>query len=641
MNLISSAKDHLCTHWKTYRGVVIVLATIALYFAAIHLSYEDGFRPHVRWTNGWALGLSLMSVSSLVVVYGFLKRWVPFAAVTPETPSLVLPRRQHVIGLLLAVFFLAICLPATFRSVSHPREVLVFWVDESDALKLVQAIVTGDHEIPEFRFTQGWVTFLPVALALKALNYLVPVEFILTNVAMRSYFLLVLFGIIYCTYRLVWQITRSWWLAAAVVVIAYTRYEFFHISLAIDRPDTFQLLFVLLSLLFTHRFWVAGQTRDWFFAVFFAAFAFASKYAGHLLTPGLLISFIAHLRRPEVQLAYPTAWKRWTAGAVFFALSVGLVFPFTFFTLSPYHLCFMEKVVSFFQTMLPLYKTGNVYSLPNLEKPSHVALWWGVFTSRFAFDYWLTVLGLIGTGAALVKNLISRSKEPRVLGEWMLLSWGACYFSFLVYQYGVVDYRYIMPAQFVLPFFMLLPILWLQRSTALTRVPYRTIVGFAAVALIVLVCSPRIGDTLTFLGRYRAEASVPQCFAVGRYLDKMVSPDEDPRVLSTNVIYLPPRFTHFEIRNVDITPERMEKSRFDYVVMTDNMYAIYANKPTAGHEKQYDPLYKVHYVDVVDTYTKFKNNQHPDYQYVTSFDDFHIFERTERIRQRAQFTGAN
>jgi Dolichyl-phosphate-mannose-protein mannosyltransferase len=635
---MTGLKKHVSAHGKTYGGVLLVLATIVIYFAAIHLSYEDAFRGHVRWTNGWALGISILSMSSLAMVYGFLKRWVPSAAITPETPSFVLPRRQHVIGVTLGLVFVAICLPATFRAVGHPREVQVFWVDEGATLELVQAIVSGEHPVPEYRFTQGWVTFLPVALLLKGLNFLVPVEFVLTNVAMRCYQLLVIFGIMVFTYRLVWQITRSWWLAAAVVVIAYTRSEYFHISLAIDRPDTFQLLFILLSLMFTHRFWVAGQTRDWFLAVFFAAFAFASKYSGHLLTPVLLISFMAHIRRPEVQLAYPSAWQRWIGGSIVFALSVGLIFPFTFFILSPYHLIYMESVIDFFQTHLAIYKTGNVYSLPNLEPPSHGLLWWGVFTSRYAFDYALTVLGLVGAGAALVKNSIYRSKEPRVLGEWILLSWGACYFSFLVYQYGLVDYRYIMPAQYVLPFFLLTPFLWVQQATALARVPYRTVVGFAAVAIILFLCSSRISDTLQFLAFYRSEVSVQQCFDVGRYLDKTVPPNEDPRILITNVAYVPPRFTRFEIRNVDITPERMQQSRFDYVIMTDNMYAIYADKPTAGHEQQYDPLYKVHYVDVVDTYTKFKNHQHPDYQYVTSFKDFHVFERTERIRSRQQLS---
>ncbi len=635
MNFFNSLRAHR----RTCLGILVMLGTIALYFAAIYLSYADNFRGHVRWTNGWALVLSLLSVSSLMVVYGFLKRLVPSAGLTPETSAFVLPRRQQIIALAMATVFVAICLPSTFRSASHPREVEIFWVDEGATLELVQAIVTGEHEIPEYRFTQGWVTFLPVALPLKLLHYFVPVHYLLTNVAMRGYQLLVIFGIMYFTYRLIWQITRSWWLAAAVVVIAYTRSEFFHISLAIDRPDTFQLLFVLMSLLFTHRFWVAGQRRDWFFAVFFAAFAFASKYSGHLLAPVLLIAWIAHLRRPEMLLAYPTGWTRWLVGAALFGLSLALIFPFTFFILSPYHLINMEKVIDFFQTHLAIYKTGNVYNLPGLDRPNHAALWWGVFTSRYTFDFALTVLGLAAAGAALIKNWIYRSNDPRTRGEWLLLAWGACYFSFLVYQYGLVDYRYLMPAQYVLPFFMLLPCLWLQQSTALARVPYRTIMGFGAVAMILFLCNMRIGDTLRFLALFRSQESVQQCFDVGRYLDKMIPADENPYILSTNVAYIPPRLTRFEIRNVDITPERMAKSRFDFVIMTDNMYAIYADKPTAGHEKQYDPLYKVHFVDVVDTYTKFKNKQHPDYRYVTSFLDYHVFERVDRINRREQFSG--
>src|SRR2546430_5192938 len=59
----------------------------------------------------------------------------------------------------------------------------------------------------------------------RTLHCLVPVDFTLTNVALRSYQLLVIFGIMYFTYRLVWQITRSWWMATAVVLIAYRSEE--------------------------------------------------------------------------------------------------------------------------------------------------------------------------------------------------------------------------------------------------------------------------------------------------------------------------------------------------------------------------------------------------------------------------------
>jgi len=636
MEWLSGCKQHLVVNRRAYLGLFTILLTLAMYAQTVQYSFADAFRAHIRFTNLWALSLSLLSVGSLFAVYGFMKRWIISAPMDEATPSFALPRRQHVIGLMLAGFMVALCLPATFRSVSHPREVQIFWVDEGDTLTLVQRIVTGENPIPSYRVTQGWVTFLPVALALKGLHQFVEVEFTLTNVAMRCYQLLVIFGIVYFTYRLIWQISRSWWLAAAVVVIAYSRREIWHIALAIDRPDTFQLLFVLVSLLHAHRFWVAGQRWNWFLAVFFAAFAFASKYSGHLLAPVLLMTWIAHWRRAEVQLAYTSRWKYWTSGACIFGLSLGLIFPFTFFILSPYHLVFLDQVVFFFQTHLAIYKTGNVYSLPDFQPPSHIELWWGEFTSVYTFDYWLTVLGIAGACAAVVKNVIYRSKNPRVLGEWLLVAWGACYFTFLVYQYGLVGYRYIMPAQYVLPFFMLLPIYWLQQSTVLWRVPYRTVVGFAVVAIVFVVCQQRLATTVQFLGLFRSERSVQQCFDVGRYLDRIIPADENPTILLTNVAYIPPRLKFMEIRNVDVTEERLEKSRFDFVVMTDNMYAIYADKPTAGCEKQFDPLYKVHYVDVVETYTKFKNHRHPDYRYLTSFKDFHVFERIDRARGKAQ-----
>ena len=35
-------------------------------------------------------------------------------------------------------------------------------------LELVQAFISGEKDVPDYRVTQGWITFLPVALILKA-----------------------------------------------------------------------------------------------------------------------------------------------------------------------------------------------------------------------------------------------------------------------------------------------------------------------------------------------------------------------------------------------------------------------------------------------------------------------------------------
>lgn len=637
MNTIVSLVLRLSLRQRIILGVIAIALPIVIYAATIYL----GFRHHPFFitperTNGWAILTSLASIVALLTIYGFIRLWVPAAAPTAEGPALNPSRRIKVVGFVLAALVVAVCLPATFRATSHPREVMIFWHDEGATLELVQAFVEGEKDVPSYRFTQGWVTFLPVALALKGLNCLVPIDFTLTNIAMRAYGLGVIFFIIYFTYRLIWQISRSWWLAIAVVLIAYSRSDFYHITLAIDRPDTFQLLFVLLSLLYAHRFWVEGQPGAWFLAVFFAAFAFASKYSGHLLAPALLLPWIAHWRRPEVRLAYPTRWKFWAAGISLYGLCLALIFPFTFSVLNAYHLINLKEVLHFFRTHLEIYKTGNVYNLPNHESPNHIALWWDIFISGYAFDYWLTILGAAGAALALVKNAIYRSNSPRRQGEWLLLTWGVCYISFLVYQYGLVDYRYIMPVQYVLPFFLLLPILWLQQASAIGRVPYRTVLGFAAITAVFLLCSLRVHAMLQFLGAFRSEASAQSCYDVGRRLDRMIGPDENPKIMMTNLAYVPPRFTKLWINNVNVTNEFIEENRFEYVIMTKNMYDIYANKPTAGFEQQYDALYKVHYVDVVQVYTAFKNKTHPDYRFVASYGGFFdLFERVERDSRAA------
>src|SRR5207247_717989 len=154
--------------------------------------------------------------------------------------------------------------------------------------------------------------------------------------------------------------------------------------------------------------------------------------------------------------------------------------------LAPYHLIKLDQVLYFFRTHLYIYKSGNVYNLPDYETPSRVLLWWRVFTSRYTFDYWLTILGAGGAAVALVRNLVWRSREPRALGEFLLIAWGACYFGFLLYQYALVDYRYIMPAQYVLPYFSLAPVLWLQQASPVGRIPYRTVLGFGVLAIVLV-----------------------------------------------------------------------------------------------------------------------------------------------------------
>jgi hypothetical protein len=188
----------------------------------------------------------------------------------------------------------------------------------------------------------------------------------------------------------------------------------------------------------------------------------------------------------------------------------------------------------------------------------------------------------------------------------------------------------VLPAQYVLPFFLLLPLVWLQNMPALERVPFRPVFGASVLAMVVFFCQQRIEGTQAFLASFRSEESVSSCFAIGRYLDRTVPMDEHPTILMTNLAYIPPRFTYVKIHNVDLSPALLDKNRFDYVITTDNMYSVYADKPTAGCERQFCPVYKVHYVDVVDTYTKFKHHTYPDYRYVASFHEFHLFERIHR-----------
>lgn len=632
MNGITNLKNYLGSINPAYRYGAVILATVAACGWVYYLNTIDAFQDHKRFTNSWAAGLSLMSAASLACIYWFAKRWIPPAAPMPDAPSLAPPPNVRLIGFILAGLWIAVALPATFRAVNHPREVQVFWHDEAITLEQAQAFIDDVNPIPTYRFTQGWITYLPVVLPLKALNGIVPVPIVLTNVIFRLYQLTMLFFIVYCTYRLIWQISGSVFLASAVVLISYSRHWFYLIGLAIDRPDTFQLLFIVLSLTYIHRFWLVGQPSLWFCAVVFAALGFASKYSGHLLAPVLLLAWVVHWRKPEVRQAFAGPVSFWLTAGGLYLLSLALIFPLAFLLFSPYHLIHLNHVIEFFRTFLRVYQEGNVLNIPGLEKPHRLALWWGIFTSSYEFDWWMTTLGLVGAALSVIKNTVFRKtgSSAAVAGEWILLSWGTCYIGFLLYQYGLADYRYIMPAQFVLPFFFIRPVLWLKEIPwpALKRLA--PIVSFGCLALVVSFCHARVNDTLEFLAIFRSEQYAPSSFAVGRYLDRMIEAEDNPKILMTNLAYIPPRFTDLHIRNVDVTCALIDKEKYDYILINDGMSSSYADHPTVGFEKKYDPLYKVYYVDVVEMYTKFKHKTHPDYRYVRSFSNYHLYERVDR-----------
>ena len=626
--------------WTKLHGWVVG-ATLFLYLLTPYLDRRNKFGPNPNFTNLWAFILSAFSLFALCSAFWLIKHWLPSAPKDPLAPSFTPPRRVMIAGIALASFAVAVALPATFRAVTHPREVQVFWHDEGITLEQAQEYIEGQREIPDFRITQGWIGYLPVALILKALHLVVPVNYALTNMAYRLMLLAVIFLSVLYTYRLIWQVSHSLLLSVAVSVIAWGRLDFFKISLAIDRPDSFQLLFIVLSLMYLHQFWVQGQSTQWFYAVLFAGLAFASKYAGHLLAPAMLLAWIAHWSKPEVRQAFANHRGYWLSASGWFFLTTIAIPLAAFFLFSPYHLIYLRKIIDFFATFMPIYRTGNVFNLPDHESPDRLSLWWAIFTSRYAFDYWLTVFGLAFSVVALIKNAVALRTRSAQAGEILLFTWGATYAAFLLYQYGLADYRYIMPMQFVLPFFLLVPAVWLTRWLAPQPFPASVLIHVSVLAGCVFFGASRLEDTRGFLTYFRSEESRPDHFAMGRYLDHAAEPGEDPHILAVDLIYVPPRLTQFKIHNVDFTTELLRRERFDYVVTTDYMYAVYADKATRGHETQYDPLYKVHYVDVVDAFTKFKAHAHPDYRHVRTFGVLHLFERIDRSGHDRRASSAN
>lgn len=579
-------------------------------------------------TNLTALFLSMLSMLGLVSFYKILAQYVgTFLISTVKEECSENLKKAFLFGVLIACVWISVSLPPTFSSLENSREVMVFWHDEGITLDQVYTFVKGEYAVPVYRFTQGWITFLPIALICKLINQVVPVSMAMVNILLRFYQLGALFFAIVMTYLLIYRFSKSYSISLCVVLISFSRPELFPIFLAIDRPDTFQLLFILLSLHSLYSFYRERTEKSWFFSILFCAIAFGTKYAGHLLVPVIaLIWLIKWLEdyKPELK---PKS-KHILRGISWLVASIICIFPMGFIMLNPYHLININAVISMFSTYLPIYVKGNVYNLPEFNAPSHLVLWWNVFASRYQFDYWLMIASLIGTGLVLIGFFVKKEKDDSVK-NLILLSWGIIYCSFLVIQYGLSDYRYILPVIFIIPYLSFVPFILIYKCMLNARVLMSKkrivslVVSLALIAGTIYGVYPRINDSFKILASFR-NPNIP-AFDVGYYLDRVVPLDEDPKILMTNLVYIPPRFTDITVHNVDVTLEFIKKNKFDYIIMSDNMYDIYANKPVEGYEKVYDELYKVYYVDVVRVYTQFKNHTCEGYKSIASFGNFEVF----------------
>jgi hypothetical protein len=206
-----------------------------------------------------------------------------------------------------------------------------------------------------------------------------------------------------------------------------------------------------------------------------------------------------------------------------------------------------------------------------------------------------------------------------------VLIWFFAYAAFMLRSYGgiLIDYRYVFPILPLIPYFALYPI-----TLALDRTASR--VGRAAVlAVISAVLAVPAWNQARAGFAYLAEFRVTEGprFEIGRYLDRQVPLEQSPSVLMTNLVYIPDRISKVSVANVSVTLAMIEHEKFDYIIMTQNMYDVYADKPTSTDTNNYYKRFDVYYNDVVAAYTAFKNGSHPDYRLLKTFDGLMLFKR--------------
>ncbi len=206
-----------------------------------------------------------------------------------------------------------------------------------------------------------------------------------------------------------------------------------------------------------------------------------------------------------------------------------------------------------------------------------------------------------------------------------MLIWFISYAAFMLRSYGgvLIDYRYVFPILPLIPYFALYPI-----TLALNRTASRA----GHVAMLAVICAvfavPAWNQAqagFAYLAEFRVTEG-PR-FEIGRYLDRQVPLEQSPSVLMTNLVYIPDRISKVTVANVSVTLAMIEHEKFDYVIMTQNMYDVYADKPTSADTNNYYRRFDVYYNDVVAAYTAFKNRLHPDYRLLKDFNGLMLFKR--------------
>jgi hypothetical protein len=340
---------------------------------------------------------------------------------------------------------------------------------------------------------------------------------------------------------------------------------------------------------------------SFFGSLFFAGLAFASKYSGHILLPAIAAAWFWRQWDSRRAMTAGNSARKMTADACIFGVCTSVIFVLAFFLASPYHLINFWEFVTQIQYYLPIYSSGNTLNLPDYHPRSSTVLWWELLSGRSLLDFWLLIMcgvGLVFCVVAAAQNL--KSKQPRLEPEAFMLIWFITYAAFLLRSYGgdLIGYRYVFPILPLIPYFALYPI---------TLALHRTASRVRRVALLGIICA---------------------VFAVPTWnLDRQVPLDQSPTVLMTNLVYIPDRISKVTVANVSVTLAMIEKEKFDYVIMTQNMYDVYANKPTSIYTNNYYRGYNVYYNDVVAAYTTFKNRSHPDYRFVKDFDGLVLFKR--------------
>ncbi len=437
-----------------------------------------------------------------------------------------IPKSVYIVAILISSFWVILSIPATTRLLGSLKAIQVYSHNEAIILSKIHQIITSPHI--NISTLQGGMTFLPIAFMAKVVNHFVGIDVATINFMMRVYYLTVAWLCVYFAQLITYKFSKSLFLMCLIGAFAFLDPSVFSTLLAINKPDGFQLLFIMISL-FSLLLFVENKSSDLlFYSSLFAGLSFGAKLSGQLLLPIIAVVFFLYARNVIVnERNYKMSLAKYFNLVSSIIFVVVLAFCFGFFIFAPFHLVNFWHYVHAIEKFIPIYGIGNVYNQPRYHAFPNIAGWWHLIVLHGSVQKVFVVLAtilIIPMALFYWRDRRNDDVEREYYYHYAILyTWFLIYFSYIINRNGgyLTDYRDLFPILFLFPSLALAPIFLLRAKDVVllgTRFIYE-LIFFMILGFVLLSLRTNIKAGMTFLGYFRSKET--SAFLIGQYSNKL------------------------------------------------------------------------------------------------------------------------